>query len=86
MEPFQLKPDEIHLFIIEKVSALESLDEGKIRSFCEKWGMEMPLEADTFWVGVHVARALDFNVSRDKRGDSALWLSKKKIDLKDYID
>lgn len=86
-EPKQLtKQEDLKQFTFDKTHALISLDEGVIHQFCDKWGLEMPSEADAFWTGVHLARALDLNIPRDKRGDSALWLAKKEIDLKDYLD
>ncbi len=86
LEPFNLNKDDMLIFINEKVAALESLDEGKIRRFCERWGLDMPSDADTLWTGIHIARALDYNVSRDKRADSALWCARKGINLKDHLE
>ncbi len=86
MEPFNLNKDDMLKFVLEKKIALESLDEGKIREFCERWGLEIPLDADTFWTGIHIARALDYNIHRDKRADSALWCSRKGIDLRDHLE
>jgi len=77
--------EELIKYELELAHVLESLNEGELRLFLQKYKFEAPNDLDTFWTGVHIARALCLRVSRDKRGDSAAWLSNKGIDLRDYL-
>lgn len=71
----------------EMLTAIVNLDEGEIRRFCAKWNFTIPVDPDpeVFWTGIHIARALNERVPRDKRADSAMWLTERGIDLKGYV-
>jgi len=81
------RTEHIKKYLAEKADALTSLDEGQIKRFCEKWRFKLLYDSDSdvFWIGVHIARALDVNIPRDKRADSAIWLAERGIDLKGYV-
>ena len=62
-------------FIQERDAALLSLDEERIKTYCQAWGVPIPDSNEVFWRAVHKAICNITSASTEQRRRSAQWLA-----------
>jgi hypothetical protein len=67
---------ELSEFRKDRIEALSSMDEQKIRSFWEKWNSSLPQlpEGEVFWGAVHKAITSSTDLPMALRSASKKWL------------
>ena len=61
-------------FVQERDAALLSLDEKRIKTYCQAWGVPIPNSNEVFWRAVHKAVCNITSASTEQRRRSAQWL------------
>ena len=66
--------DEMKIFLNDRKEALLSMDKEVIKKYCQKYGIKMPEEEETFWCAIHKARTADLQLPFYQRKKSKQWL------------
>lgn len=61
-------------WIKDRDEAFLSMDEKKIRAYCEKYRVPIPENETVFWAGVHKARLHINSIPFEKKMESYEWL------------
>lgn len=69
--------DDFEQFIKDRDKALLSLEKNKILAYCAKYGVSMPSNDASFWIGVHKAITGNVGLPLEFRKKSKQWLSKR---------
>lgn len=54
--------------------ALLSMDKERIKGYAKKYGVPLPEDEQTFWIGVHKARTAATGLPMAARSESKRWL------------
>ena len=73
--------DFIKQFKHDRKIAFENFTYDSIRVYCLKYGIPVPENDSTFWIGAHKARFHMTDVRKDLRAKSAKWLEDNGYDV-----
>ena len=65
----------IQRFVQERDEVLLSMDKERIIKFYGRWDIDMPLDDEVFWAGIHTAITGAKSIPIEKRRESKKWLT-----------